>query len=75
MAGLAFLRQHIGLLLPSIASYIDGFDHHLCDAAIAAYTVFLYGEGKTEPVGDAGEGAIYLPLVDSGHQLGLLWGA
>jgi len=61
--GLAFLKQHIGALIPAISGYLDRFDHNLCDAAIAAYTAFLYGEGKTEPIGNADEGAIYLPLV------------
>ena len=62
-AGLAFLKQHIGLLLPSIAPYLDGFDHDLCDAAIAAYTAFLHHHGKTELCGETEEGAICLPLV------------
>ena len=65
-AGLAFLRQHISRLLPSITAYVDEFNHDLCDAAIAAYTAFLYGQGKAEPVGEIGEGAIWLLLVDSG---------
>jgi len=63
-AGLAFLKQHIGLLLPSIAAYVDGFNHDLCDAAIAAYTAFLHYQGKTELCGETEEGAICLPLVD-----------
>jgi len=61
-AGLAFLKQHISLLLPSIAPYIDGFNHDLCDAAIAAYTAFLHSQGKTELCGDIEEGVICLPL-------------
>ena len=63
-AGLAFLKQHISLLLPSIAPYVDGFNHDLCDAAIAAYTAFLHYQGKTELCGETEEGAICLPLVD-----------
>ena len=65
-AGLAFLKQHISLLLPSIAPYIDGFNHDLYDAAIAAYTAFLHSQGKTELCGDTKEGVICLPLVDRG---------
>ena len=61
-AGLAFLKQHISQLLPSIASYIDGFTHDLYDATIAAYTAFLHYQGKTELCGDTREGAICLPL-------------
>lgn len=63
-AGLAFLKQHISLQLPSIAPYLEGFNHDLCDAAIAAYTAFLHYQGKTELCGKAGEGTICLPLVD-----------
>ena len=64
-AGLAFLRQHISRLLPDIAPCVDGFNHDLCDAAMAAYTAFLHSQGKTEWCGEAGEGAICLPFLDS----------
>ena len=63
-AGLAFLRQHIGLLLPAISPYVDEFTHDMCDAAIAAYTAFLHYQGKTEMCGEAGEGTICLPFLD-----------
>ncbi|GAG68535.1 unnamed protein product, partial [marine sediment metagenome] len=33
--GLTFLKQRICQLLPSITAYIDGFNHDMCDAAIA----------------------------------------
>ncbi len=62
--GLAFLKQHISRLLPNIAPYIDGFNHDMCDAAIAAYTAYLHYQGKTELCGEPGEGAICLPLLD-----------
>ena len=63
-AGLAFLRQHISQLLPNIAPYVDGFNHHLCDATIAAYTAFLHSQGKTKRCGEPGEGTIWLPFLD-----------
>jgi len=67
-AGLAFLKQHISRLLPNIAPYVDGFNHHLCDATVAAYTAFLYSAGKTKLCGEAGEGIICLPFLDRrGH--------
>ena len=66
-AGLAFLKRHISRLLPHISAYIDEFNHDLCDAAIAAYTAFLHWQGKTQLIGDAEEGAIWLPLVDRGY--------
>ncbi len=63
-AGLAFLKQHISRLLPTLAPYVDEFNHDLCDAAIAAYTAFLHSQGKTELYGEAEEGAICLPFLD-----------
>ena len=63
-AGVSFLKQHISQLLPNITHYVAGFSHNLCDAAIAAYTAFLYQQGKAEPCGNPQEGVIYIPLVD-----------
>jgi predicted nuclease with RNAse H fold len=63
-AGLAFLKQRICQLLPNIAPYVGGFNHDMCDAAIAAYTAFLYSQGKTELCGEPEEGTIYLPFLD-----------
>ncbi len=63
-AGLAFLKQRICQLLPDITAYIDGVNHDMCDAAIAAYTAYLCSRGKTELCGEAEEGAIYLPFLD-----------
>jgi predicted nuclease with RNAse H fold len=59
--GLTFLKQHISLILPSTVPYLGKFNHDLCDAAIAAYTAFLYYNGKTELCGKAEEGVICLP--------------
>jgi hypothetical protein len=64
--GLIFLKQHINRLMPTISAYVDGFNHHLCDAAIAAYTAFLHYQGKTKLCGEAEEGVIYLPFLDKG---------
>jgi len=66
-AGLAFLKRRISGLLPNISAYVDGFNHHFCDAAIAAYTAFLHWQGKTQLIGEVEEGAIWLPLVDRGY--------
>ena len=63
-AGLAFLRQRISQLLPNISPYVDGFSHHLCDAAIAAYIAYLHYQGKTELWGEPEEGVICLPFLD-----------
>jgi predicted nuclease with RNAse H fold len=59
--GLTFLRNHLAALIPHLASYVEKFDHNLCDAAIAAYTAYLYYLGKTEPMGNPEEGMIYIP--------------
>ena len=63
-AGLTFLKQHISRLLPSLTPHVDGFNHDLCDAAIAAYTAYLHSRGKTELRGKLKEGAICLPFLD-----------
>ncbi len=62
--GLSFLKQHISRLLPNIAPYVDGFNHDMCDAAIAAYTASLHYQGKTELCGESEERAICLPFLD-----------
>lgn len=51
---------------PIFFAYVAGFNHYLCDAAVAACTAFLYWQGKTKLIGEAEEGAIWLPLVDRG---------
>ena len=63
-AGLTFLKQQVSCLLPRIAPYVDGFNHDMCDAAMAAYTAFLHSQGKTELCGEPEEGVICLPLLD-----------
>jgi predicted nuclease with RNAse H fold len=62
--GLAFLKQRICQLLPNITACIDGFNHDMCDATIAAYTAFLCSQGKVELCGEPGEGTICLPFLD-----------
>lgn len=62
--GLTFLKQRICQLLPNITPFVDGFNHDMCDAAIAAYTAFLRSQGKTELCGEPEEGAICLPFLD-----------
>ena len=59
--GRAFLREKVASLIPSVAAYVAGFNHDLCDAAVAAYTAYLHHSNKTEPVGSLEEGVIWLP--------------
>ncbi len=60
-AGIAFLRECLGCLMPHNAPQISGFNHDLCDALIAAYTAYLYAQGEAEVMGDLEEGAICVP--------------
>jgi predicted nuclease with RNAse H fold len=63
--GLAWLRNRIKSLInyPEIPSW----NHDLCDAALAAYTGYLYVKGDVDMVGDVGEGLIYIPKGNSGR--------
>ena len=58
----------LGIDLTSVeakpSACVAGFNHHLCDAAIAAYTAYLHYRGKTELCGEPEEGAICLPFLD-----------
>ena len=59
--GIAWLRERLREIRPALGPYLCSFDHNLCDAALAAYTAFLCSRGQAEPVGDEGEGFIYIP--------------
>ena len=62
-AGLAALRTLVTGLMPSLTAQAAHLSHDLCDALIAAYTGYLYYQGKAEPVGDAEEGLIFIPRL------------
>ena len=59
--GMAFLRQNLAGILPDLKPYLAMFDHNLCDAAIAAYTAFLYRKGMVDVLGNSDEGLIFIP--------------
>lgn len=59
--GIAFLKEHLAELLPNFKPYLSLFDHNLCDAAIAAYTAFLYCQNMVDAVGNDREGLIFIP--------------
>ena len=59
--GMAFLRRRLEGLLPCLKPYLGMFDHDLCDAAIAAYTGFLYGQNMVDALGNSEEGLIFIP--------------
>jgi predicted nuclease with RNAse H fold len=57
--GLAWLRKKLSSLFIDI--HLDKWSHDLCDAAIAAYTGYLYVCGNAEAVGNEEDGLIYIP--------------
>jgi len=58
---MAFLKEHLKNILPSLERHLTMLDHNLCDAAIAAYTASLYCRDKAEAVGNEQEGLIFIP--------------
>jgi predicted nuclease with RNAse H fold len=60
-AGIAFLKERLGDLMPHLIPYLPGLNHDLCDALLAAYTAHLYAEGDAEIIGDPEEGVICIP--------------
>ncbi len=59
--GLAFLKDRLLRLMPSLAPHLDGLDHDLCDALMAAYTAILYVQGETEALGSPEEVPVIVP--------------
>jgi len=59
--GIAFLEERVGNLLPCLKPYLGMFDHDLYDAAIAAYTAFLYCQNMVDILGNSEEGLIFIP--------------
>ncbi|NQT47866.1 MAG: DUF429 domain-containing protein [Chloroflexi bacterium] len=68
--GLDFLQANLGEIMPSVAPYLAGFNHDLCDAAVAAYTAYLHASGKTEVLGSRNEGVICIPNQHGGSVKG-----
>ncbi|HZP26951.1 MAG TPA: DUF429 domain-containing protein [Dehalococcoidia bacterium] len=60
-AGRRFLQERLAALLPGLPEE-PLLSHDLLDALLAAYTGWLYGQGRTENVG-AEDGAIVIPLA------------
>lgn len=59
--GMAFLKEHLKNILPSLERHLTMLDHNLCDAAIAAYTASLRCRDKADAVGNEQEGLIFIP--------------
>ncbi|MBM3119647.1 MAG: DUF429 domain-containing protein [Chloroflexi bacterium] len=66
--GRFWLREKLIALLKNRQPFLEQWNHDLCDAAIAAYTGFLYAHGKTEALGDVQEGLIYIPTNSCGRK-------
>lgn len=64
--GLKFLQEHLVSLIPDLAQSREKLNHDLCDAALAAYTAYLYYQGKAELLGDEEEGQIVIPALKEG---------
>lgn len=59
--GIAWLRERLSGLFMDTYTCRDKWNHDLCDAAVAAYTGFLYICGDIEALGDPEEGLMYIP--------------
>lgn len=70
LCGLQWLRGKLGSLLGDRAPWLGEWSHDLCDAALAAYTGFLYACGRIEALGNAEEGLIYVPTGSCGRRVG-----
>lgn len=71
--GVAFLKEHLGNILPGLKPYLGMFDHNFCDAAAAAYTALLYCQGMVDALGNSEEGVIFIPSIGSYDQKGGGW--
>jgi predicted nuclease with RNAse H fold len=60
--GMEFLRRRLGELLPGLRPHLSAVDHHLADAAVAAYTGWLHLRGRSQVVGGE-DGPIVLPAT------------
>lgn len=58
--GRRFLQEKVLALLPALMPYSDCLSHDLYDAALAAYTAFLYSNRQTQALGDD-SGLIHIP--------------
>ena len=61
LQGIALLKAQLENILHCLEPYLGGFDHNLCDAAVAAYTAFLYCQNRVDALGSSEEGLIFVP--------------
>ena len=60
--GLAYLRDRLVVLMPTLEPWAESLDHDLCDALAIAYTALLHHRGRTEVLGHPQEGALVMPV-------------
>ena len=61
-AGQRFLEERLAGLLSGVRTE-PLYSHDELDALLAAYTAWLYANGRTEDIGLAEDGAIVIPLA------------
>lgn len=59
--GLTYLKETLAELLPNIGPFLSGLTHDKADAALAAYTAYLYHQGKAKLIGSEADGQICIP--------------
>ena len=62
-ANLDFLRAEASVLIPDLVHHVDNLGRDGCDAALNAYTGFLYLRNQTDVLGDATEGLVVIPKL------------
>lgn len=60
---LPFLEEKLTTLIPDFDGRSEALDHNTCDAALSAYTGFLYLGDGTDCLGSPGEGVVIIPKL------------
>jgi len=50
-------------LIPDLLHHADNLGRDACDAALNAYTGYLYTRNQTDTLGDATEGLVVIPKL------------
>ena len=61
--GVAWIRNNLTIIIPTLADIPRTLTHDELDAAIAAYTALLYARGKAIALGNEAEGTIVVPIT------------
>ncbi len=63
-SGRNYMQEHLGPLVPGVASRAGKLTHDHFDAIVAAYTAYLHGRGETERLGNEEEAFIVVPKAN-----------